>query len=385
MRPNLFALLVRSVVWMLGIGVLVLLLATGQTTRLDNTLYDWHLRHWSYTPGDDVVIVAIDPQSLAKLGRWPWPRAVHAQLVDRLTAAGVRGIGFDVTIAEADADHPFNDQLLAQAIKRNGHVVVPMFAEQTELGAPLEEILPVPGIMQAAAALGQVEVARDNDGLVRGAYLKAGLGRPYWPLLALAVYQLDKPQPDADLPGLRNTDANTTSPYLWLRDHYVLLRYAGPGGSFGRVSYADVLNGTVPPQLLKHRWVLIGATAEGLGDTIPTPATRGSEPMPGVEYQANVLESLQHGITMTPFNLTAQFLLDAIVLALPLLLYGLPGFRRLLPLAMVSLLLPLLLSVLLLRAGSLWWPPAGCLLVIGAGLALWSLFVWQRRRTQPIP
>ena len=66
-----------------------------------------------------------------------------------------------------------------------------------------------------------------------------------------------------------------------MRDNYVLLRYAGPTGTFGTLSYIDVLNGRVPANLLKDRWVLVGATAKGLGDILQTP----DSPMPGVEYQ----------------------------------------------------------------------------------------------------
>lgn len=374
-RPSInpFALLTRGLLWLLGIGLLILLMTSGLTTRLDNALYDLHLRHWGYQPGDDVVIVAIDPKSLDALGRWPWPRAVHAQLLDRLTAAGVRGIGMDVTISEADAAHPENDQLLAQAIKRNGRVVMPLFAEPTELGGPPQEILPLPIVMQSAAALGQVDV---EEGLVRGAYLKAGLGQPYWPLMALAVYQLDNPAVAKNLLGLRSS-MPSGSPYLWERDHYVLLRYAGASGSFGRVSYVDVLHGDVSASLLKNRWVLVGATAEGLGDVITTP----DGIIPGVEYQANVLESLRRGMTLTPLDISAQLFLGACMLALPLLLYGSYGFRHLWTVAFVGLLAPMLLSLLLLRFGMLWWPPSGVVLLIAAGLPGWSAFEWYQRRT----
>ena len=59
--------------------------------RFDNWFYDLHLSSWTYQPDDDVVIVAIDDRSLNELGQWPWPRDVHAELLDRLGYAGVRG------------------------------------------------------------------------------------------------------------------------------------------------------------------------------------------------------------------------------------------------------------------------------------------------------
>src|ERR1700754_1336891 len=105
---------------MVAVGLLTLLLASGVTTRWDDALYDFHMRHWQYTPSDDVVIVAIDPKSLDALGSWPWPRSIHARLMERLTDPGVSAIGMNVTIAETDTSHPENDRLLAQAIRKHG-------------------------------------------------------------------------------------------------------------------------------------------------------------------------------------------------------------------------------------------------------------------------
>ncbi len=376
-----FAWLVRLALWALGTGLLALLLASGRTEPLDHALYDLHMRHWGYDPGNEVVIVAIDPASLAALGRWPWPRAIHARLIDRLGADGVRGIGMDVAVSEPDLAQPQNDRAFAAAVARNGHVAMPVFAEAPALGGMLQEILPLPAVAQGAAALGQVDVALDGDGVARGAYLMAGLGNPYWPSLALALLRLDRPAGTTPLPGLRHNPLAARSPYLWERDHLVLLRYAGPAGSFGRVSYADVLDGKVPAALLRNKLVLIGATAEGLGDIVRTP----DGPMPGVEYQANMLASVRRGNSILPLNLAARFLLGSFMLMLPLLLYGLPGLRRMWRAALAAALATLLLCVLLLRLAHAWWPPAACLELILGGTALgWLLArleTFARRRS----
>jgi adenylate cyclase len=382
MPNSAFAWLVRSMMWLAAAGLLVLLLISGITTPADNAIYDLHARVWHYTPDNDVIIIAIDPKSLDAVGRFPWPRSVYAQLIDRLTADGVRGIGMDVTMSTPESDNPHNDQLLADAMHRNGKVVMPVFAEAVALGGALQEALPVPPIAQNVAALGQVDVAKDSDEIVRGAYLKAGLGSAYWPSLALALQQLAHTAP-ATLPGLRDPLANDASPYFWMRDDYVLLRYAGPDGTFGRLSFADVLNGNVPASLLKGRWVLIGATAEGLGDILQTP----DSPMPGVEYQANVLESLRRGLLVTPLNFLAQLVVASGVLVIPLLLYGLPGLRRNSQLLLLSVLVALTLCVVLLRVFYLWWPPTACLSIIGIAFLAWNLFMRtpHKRASSTIP
>lgn len=380
MSPRAFAWLVRGTVWLAGTGLLALLLAAGATTRADDALYDLNMRHWSYLPGDGVVIVAIDPKSLAELGRWPFPRALHARLIKRLDAAGVRAIGMDVTMTTPDADHPQNDRALAAALRQSHRVVMPVFAEPSDLGGTLQETLPVPALAQGAVAFGHVDVDQGVDGITRGAYLVAGLGRAYWPSLALALYRLDHPAEDGThLPGLRNPTPGSTSPYLWVRDHYVLLRYAGPAGRFGRVSYADVLDGRVPAALLQGRVALVGATAEGMGDIIRTPDGL----MPGVEYQANMLESLHRGDLIVPLGFTAQLAVGAAMLALPCLLYGLPGLRRVWRAAAAGALLALAASLLMLRVPGWWWPPATCVLILAIALAGWGLLLRRPRRRAP--
>ena len=383
MSPRAFAWLVRSTAWLAGIGLLALLLATGVATRADDALYDLNMRYWTYAPGDDVVIVAIDPKSLDELGRWPFPRSLHARLIERLDAAGVRAIGMDVTMTTPDAAHPQNDRALATALRQSGRVVMPVFAEPADLGGTLQETLPVPALAQGAVAFGHVDVDQGMDGITRGAYLTAGLGRAYWPSLALALYRLDHPaKNDAQLPGLRNPAPGDASPYLWVRDHYVLLHYAGPAGSpdsFGRVSYADVLDGRVPTALLKGRVVLVGATAEGMGDIIRTPDGL----MPGVEYQANMLESLRRGNLLVPLGFTAQFVVGAAMLALPCLLYGLPGLRRVWRTAAVGALLALAASLFMLRMLGLWWPPATCVLTFAIALVAWDLLGRRPRHAAP--
>jgi adenylate cyclase len=362
-------MLKRSLAWVVGFAALLLLIAGGATQRVDNALYDMHMRHWSYPTSDEVMIVAIDPQSLAELGNWPWPRSVHAQLIERLTQAGVRGIGVDITMTEPDVNHPDHDRAFADAIHRSGRVVMPVFAEAADQGGVLEEVLPTPAIATSATTLGHVDASKEIDGVARGVYLKAGLGQPLWPAFALVLYDMDNPAPLRTLPGLCLPSARLDSPYEWIRDNYVLVRYAGHTGSFNQVSYIDVLQGRVSTDQLKGRWILIGATATGLGDRLATPASDANDPMPGVEYQANVLESLYDGSLITPLNLPAQLLLGSLMIALPLTLFGLPGFRHTWQIALLSLAAMPLLSLLLLRRFNVWWPPGCCLLVTALGLA----------------
>jgi adenylate cyclase len=370
-----FSLLVRGIVWLVGAGVLTLLLAGNITLRADNALYDLNMEYWRYKPSGDVVIVAVDARSIDALGNWPWPRAIHGRLIDRLTDLGVNAIGMGVAILTPDTSHPENDRLLVQALRRNRRVVVPLLSAEMEPGGPMQQRLPIPEVASAAAAVSQSDIPVDDDGLCRGTFLYAGVGRPYWPLLPLAVYQIDDPQ-FHPIPrhGPEHPDIHGDSPDVWTQGDYMLVRYAGPAGTFPSLSYVDVLNGHVDPALLKGKTVLFGVTAPGIGDRFIVPG-RAVSLMPGVEYMANVLESLRRGMLIMPLDLLRRFLFGMVALALPLLIYGWPGFRRTWVVALACVVAFLSASFLVLRLMNVWWPPASAILIVICGALVWRVLV----------
>ena len=77
----------------------------------------------------DVIIVAIDDKSIAALGRWPWRRSFHAELIDRIDKDAPRAIGMDVLLTEADLRFPGDDAALAAALSRSGKVVLPLMMQ----------------------------------------------------------------------------------------------------------------------------------------------------------------------------------------------------------------------------------------------------------------
>jgi CHASE2 domain-containing sensor protein len=89
--------------------------AQGWLWRVDHLLYDAGLPLLSRPAPADIVIVAIDEASLARIGRWPWRRAVHATLLHKLAQAEVAVVGFDIILNEPDTDDPDGEVLLAAA------------------------------------------------------------------------------------------------------------------------------------------------------------------------------------------------------------------------------------------------------------------------------
>ncbi|MEE4378622.1 MAG: EAL domain-containing protein [Candidatus Competibacteraceae bacterium] len=335
-------------------------------------LYDWNLRYWWRAPPEDVVIVAIDEYSLDQIGRWPWPRQIHAAVVDRLTTAGAKAIALDIIFAEPSITDPRDDERLAQAIQDSGRIILPVLPEQRHVDGPLIEILPIPALRAAAEGLGHVDVELDRDSIARSAYLKAGIGAPAWSALGLAVAELVY-GPRASLPGQRNPGVWAAD--AWVRDYRLLLPFAGPPGHFNQISYADVLNNRFATGTFRDRIVLVGATATGLGDNVPTPVSAHSRPMSGVEFNANILDTVRSGFFIQPLTLNWRMALTGILALLPLFLYSVLTPRWTLLIAGLSVVSVILGSMALVRGLGLWFPPAELLLTFIISYPLWS---WRR-------
>ena len=372
MSPAALSRLLRAGAALGAAALAALLTVSGAAWRLDDFLYDLHLSHWGYPPDGDVVVVAIDDRSLNELGQWPWPRDLHAQMLDRLNYAGVRGVALDLVLAEPDRSGDERDRALAAAMRRLGRVALPVVTAPLRQNAPPVEVLPTPTFAAAAATLGHTDIELDTDGTARGLFLKAGLGDARWPALALALIAQDAGLAPDPLPGLRRPGSERGSPYQWTRDNYVRIRYAGPPDTFSQVSYADVLSGQVPAELLRDRWVVIGVTATGLVPRYLTPMSEDVL-MHGAEYQANVLEMLLHQRAIVPLAPLWQGLLAAAMLLAAVLAMIHPRVQRPALIAGAAALLTAAGSVLLLRLTDLWFPPAGTIATIAVAYLAWLI------------
>ena len=356
----------------LALGLLTLLLVGGDWLwRWDQLLYDVHLRYWTTPPPDDVVIVAVDETSLRDLGRWPWPRRTHAQLIDRLSAAGVRAIGLDVIFAEPDRGDPEGDRALARAIAANGRTVLPVMVEQPRLGGQMIETLPLPRLAAAAAALGHVHVELDPDGIARRTYLFEGLGEARWPHFGLALLRLTEAEEVVAPPP----PSASCSPYVWRRADPILIPYIGPPGHFPRISYSQVLKGEFVADSLRDKIVLVGVTATGLGDFLPTPVSGLTHPMPGVEVNAHILTALRQDHLVEAMGMPLRLLLSLLIALLPALLLPLLRPRAALLTSATLILATLLLCLVLLRGWLIWFPPTAVILALALSYPLWS---WRR-------
>ena len=156
--------------WWAVVAALALLVGAIATRewlwRADQLLYDVALAVWQRPAPQDIVIVAIDDRSLTQVGRWPWRRAVHATLINRLTEDGAKAVGLDLLLSDRDATDAASDASLAEAMLRSKRVVLPLVLAPTDR-PELDDQLPLPELAKAAAQLGFAHVVIDADGIVR--------------------------------------------------------------------------------------------------------------------------------------------------------------------------------------------------------------------------
>lgn len=221
----------------------------------------------------ELAIVAIDPQSLRAFPEWPWPRGFYADLVDRLDAAGVRAIGFDIDFSTPR--DPTGDDRFAASIQRSGRVVLAAFrqSQRLENGMQVEVAsVPHPVLDRSAAGIGAVVVPIDADGVVRRFPRSTSLaGRAAVSLAeaSLAVAFRETVEP-------RETGT-------------VRIDYRRMVPPIPTYSFVDVIEGRIDPRDLAGRIVLVGATAAEFQDLWTTPVGPAT---PGVWIQAMAARSL---------------------------------------------------------------------------------------------
>ena len=124
------------------------------------------------TPKAPVVIITIDEDSFAELNMpWPWPRALHAKLIDIVMRGKPAAIALDILFLEPSARGPRDDEALAQAIARSGKVVLAAGLSEVRESGWIKEKRdlnpPLPLLREGAAAWGPVNIITDRDAFVR--------------------------------------------------------------------------------------------------------------------------------------------------------------------------------------------------------------------------
>jgi eukaryotic-like serine/threonine-protein kinase len=406
---------------LLALMVVVVVLVIYQTTDAIDTVerrfYDFGSTSGSRQPSDRIAVIAIDDQSIANIGRWPWPRDVHAQLIDELSAAKAKTIVYTTFFFEPQTDPGLTfirkikdalgapgdpsaganpqvaqlieqaersldtDRVLAASIARAGNVLLPSVYQlgepQGKPDRPLPSYVardaisensgfsqsaisgqyPVPVLGEAAAGIGHLNELNDSDGAVRREPLLVnyyGKAVPSMALLA-AARSLNLGSADIRLvPG----EAVVLGKLRIRTDETASMLpqfYKGHDGRppFAVDSFYDVLSGKIPASKYADKIVLVGATAAGVGTSFPAPGQAALSP---AEMMAHVTSSIlrEHFIVQPSWGIWAE--LAALLLISAYLVAVLPRLSAGMGAAGTGTLLVALAvgEFVLLSAGFLW-------------------------------
>jgi adenylate cyclase len=353
----------------IGVGsaaVVLLLCWAGWLETIELKSYDWRmrtLRQWNPAVHPDIVLVEINDATIRDLkeiaGRWPWPRALSALLIDYLQRGNPKVIAVDIGFweREREASYPFlgedytssrSDTELAEAVKRAGNVVlladavdpgltageVPQqewAAPPYRLGASIEErpviTLPYDGLAAAAAAFGHNFLALDRDGPARRMAPFVRKGIRFMPSLGMAAallaggYRADEVTLEGNAIRIRDrriplvmvevreaVDSSKTHDQPTMLINYrapALVQGVRPYKSFEvrhlLQSEGQIREGEAPavdPAVFQGKIVFVGLTASGLLDVFQTPLGKGL--LPGIQLHASIADSVLSNLFIEP-------------------------------------------------------------------------------------
>lgn len=339
--------------FILGIVLMLLTLsafffARGPLETMEYGIYDLGAGLRVKSASAPVAVVAIDDQSIASLGRWPWPRAYIASLLDLLKSYNAKVIGLDIIYSEKDfnpglleirnlikytetnpdyAKKGFdviaaslkeserrldNDTILANSIAAGKNVVLPLFfvpgnpTGRVAVGLPdylrnssvpawidggipaREMVSPLPEFAAGSQGLGHVNIIADHDGTVRSEPLFINFEERLFPSFALqlTLKYLNSDMKNVQL-GKEIRLGRKTIPVS--KNNRMLI-------SFNRgipyYSFFDVVNKKVSPAVFKDKIVIISQSAAGLGTMQVTPTAFNVSS--GTVF-ANVIENIING------------------------------------------------------------------------------------------
>ena len=342
--------------WFAGVAIVVAVIVLNQATDFIGTLerrfYDFASTSTSRQPSDRIAVIAIDDQSIANLGRWPWPRDIHAKLIDQLAAAKAKTIVHTVFFFESQIDPGLvfirkmkatldaspealaantqlaqlisdaevaldTDAVLAAGIKNAGNVLLPAFFTfgdpQGKPDRPLPEFAlisalddpngyslatvraqePIDLIGVNTAGIGHLNQFQDVDGAVRQEPLLLNYYGKAVPSLALlaATKSLNLTTSDVRLQAGQSVQIGKLR--IKTDENALMLPqfYKGKDGksAFSVDSFYDVLTGKIPATKYANKIVIIGATATGVGVQFAVP---GNPALTPAEITAHITSSI---------------------------------------------------------------------------------------------
>ena len=297
---------------------------------------------------DAIAVVDIDEASLKHIGQMPWPRSVMADLVTKLRSLGARVVTFDIVFAEPDRlspksiaemlptenlvhgieTLPDNDVVFGNAIKDAGNVVTGFsFTNEKTASSPrqkgifrgknLAQLVPslrgattnLKPISKYAAGNGSFFVSTDTDVLIRRVPMLVGHKKPgsnvtgIYPSLSLETIRVmdqtrggkvkladhQYAELDPNRFGIEHIQVGKNGRVVPTNPKGEFLVYFAPSNKNWYVPAHSILDGTIAPEAIKDKIILIGTSAVGLKDIRSTPLNAF---IPGVEVHLNIIDQI---------------------------------------------------------------------------------------------
>ncbi len=244
-----------------------------------------------------IKILAVDDESLAKIGQWPWPRDIMAGVADKLLDSGAKAVWPDITYAEK-SPNPAEDLAWEKVTAKYKNIYLPIYfnikSVQESKSSSLEyDSISWPVFKIDHNQVGHINVLPDRDKVVR--QLKLGYPDEHGQMIPAISVRLA----NVLLPLERKI--SWTTEHTWkigdekiqegLRNDISFSYSTSPQGSkFDSVPIWKVINGEVPPSYFANSIVLIGLHTVGIEDMYYTPMSKTLQ-MFGVEIHANIIQA----------------------------------------------------------------------------------------------
>ena len=328
--------------WAVAISIVLLtILKVSDPTPLQtirNQTFDSLQQLDTIQDSENIAIINIGEKSLQQWGQWPWPRQNFAQLIHDIRQKNGGIIGFTVMFPEKDRFG--GDEVLASWIKGNGIVlsqtpssrgvrssgphigtatIGPSKAQDFLLEWP-NLVTNIPTLEEHAEGIGVLASAPQPDNQTRTYPLAITVGDKLYPSLAIELLRTHTQKPSYILKtseiGVQEFAVPPFDPIVTQPDGTAYIRF---NNMFKEYEYVDI--SSLPD--LMGKWVIIGVTAEGITNPVPTP--RGN--LYPQHIQAHMLQNFIDGsnIQRSQLSLLVELLCAFIsMICVALAVYRLP-------------------------------------------------------------
>lgn len=257
----------------------------------------------------DIVIIAIDNESIEKIGQWPWKREVFANTLKKLEKYSPKAVGLDVVFPEESRFGTPDDQFLEDALKNLSYPLVlaikadsfvlknnqaytdsfsgqlKKFKGQTNPIKSSEAGAPSSTEQFNGVNIGHVNLISDPDSVVR----------------KFPIFIQSKQEKIPAFSYLITKNSGAKIPKEESLEQISRIVFSAAPGTISRIPFYRIISEEIPLSRLGNKIILIGSTAVDLHDEQPTPLSKGTQ-MQGVEIQANIINMLISGYQLKPLS-----------------------------------------------------------------------------------